>query len=238
MNTMYDRPAVLHHNNCSPAYQRDAGFDNDCSTFSRKCYVTSPFVLTCYGCCLAYLKTNRQYLQYTYDKADMVCYNRAAYPDQGHHHTSTTQKGPVVAVPIPVTSDVACRVEASKKRGHIVVRAPVDGNFGPAIYRTTKDGHTYQIYGPSLAPELQRGRPPVGIGSPTFGFDAQVRLENVAIGMATDDDLKPVWLDIASATLVELYRQQRKLPSLRGVCLTKPSSGASAAAPTSDATAA
>ena len=63
---------------------------------------------------------------------------------------------------------------------------------------------------------------PVGVGHPTFSFEAEVRLECVAIGKAVEDDLKAVYFNLTDAALVELYRQQRNMASLKGVCLSKP----------------
>jgi hypothetical protein len=200
-----------------------------------------PFELGCLGCCIAYLCNNRHYLHYTQQQQndDLVIYDRSGLPDNINYQQQPAKDAPVPQIPVAVKSDIRCRIVVCRKRGQLVTSA--DPNLGTVVYHVSPgDGRTYCVYGPRLPPQQQgsdvgkkKAKTPskksssgsatgdLSLGEPTFPFEAVVRLESVLVGVATPGDLRSVRLSPAGATLVELYRAQRKLGSLCGVCVTK-----------------
>lgn len=103
----------------------------------------------------------------------------------------------------------ACRVKVGEGGGQGQIRTEADSKLGqPSSTRLTGNSRTYQLYGtPS--------------GGLPIGQAVQARLESVAIDVVETSELQGGVFNYASATLTEMYREQRKLNSLKGQCHLK-----------------
>lgn len=193
-------------------------------------------------------------------QSDIVTYDRSTIPDNFNFQQPVKGAPvPQLPAPLK-TAQVGCRLEVSNKRGHIVTAldsnlgtivyqvSPGNGRtyrvYGPRLQQGQKPaaasgkgakkrgaGNKTAAAGSSASSAAVPG--PIGelgLGAPTFPFEAVVRLESVAVGVATPGDLKSVGMGPAAAAVIELYRSQRKLGSLKGLCVTKPPAVVAAAA--------
>jgi len=98
------------------------------------------------------------------------------------------------------------RVKVGESGGQGQIRTEPDLKLGqPSSTRLTGNSRTYQLYGASSA-----------VGAPV-----QARLESVAIDVVETNELQGTYQNYASATLMEMYREHRKLNSLKGQCHLK-----------------
>lgn len=82
-----------------------------------------------------------------------------------------------------------------------------DLNLGYVSARAFQSSRTYQMYSPT--------------GTLSVGFNAQVRMESVAIDVVTRPELDDIKVNYAVAVLIEQYRETREKNTLLGCCLIR-----------------
>lgn len=175
-----------HHRNCNQAQNRDSGLAEDGNFFRERYNVDVQFNLECVGCCFAFLKRRNYHVVQgaTYDR---VCYSS--------HNLA--EPGAVIRADL-----VNSFVRAPNRRGRRgQIATGYDYNLGNRVVRPFENSRTYQIYSHEA-------------GVLSVGFLARARMESVAIDDVRPEELVEIYFNYADAALVELYRNQRRLPSL------------------------
>lgn len=170
-----------------------SGFSDTDLDFQRTYELELPDVnMTCTRCCLLYLK------QKGYPIFEGM-FNFVFYPNE------PIQPGQSVFVP-SITAFVSVP-KGGGKRGQIATGH--DTNFGkkPSI-RVFSDSRTYQLY--SETKHL------------SVGFNAEARMESIAVDVVKELELKNIQVNYAAAVLIDRYREKKGIFRLNGCCCIIP----------------
>lgn len=179
---------TYHNINCNTNRRRFSGLSEDGKQFLQRynIKVRDYFGLKCLGCCFAYL-IERGYKETPNLSFDHVCYSS--------HDLAV----PGASIPDLVSSFVKVPSKPGGRNGQIATGP--DLNLGKMMVRPFADSRTYQLYSEAA-------------GGLSVGFLARARMESVAIEVVKPEELVEIYFNFADAALVELYREEKGLPSL------------------------
>lgn len=177
-------PQVQHHKLCCSTHRckhpgsADPKFQENHEVRSAEFPKFNEY-LKCFGCCLAYLKTERGYRT----KVEYSSCNNHGYV----HFCSENVK----------PEGTWCNIKFPSGRGKTGQLFTEVKSKVTSACRSVENSRTYQIY-------TTDGEIPEGIGT---GFSAYVRLESVAVNKVERADLSNINMNYADAVLLERYRE-------------------------------